>query len=308
MALLTTELFINKAVEVHGNRYDYSLVNYTGMSNKVTIICKDHGEFSQRALNHIHLKSGCPECKKVNTGNRLRKTKVDFVNEAENVHSKKYDYSLVEYKNKNTKVKIICPEHGLFEQAPGHHLNGSGCPKCGVINNGFAKRISQEDYIRRCKATHGDLYDYSKTVYKTKRDKLTIICRTHGNFLQNADFHVNGSGCPTCANNGFISNKPANFYIATNGFLTKVGITNKHPSVRLEAVSKSSKSDFKLIEYFNFTNGSDALALETFVLSKLRSRFEQSNTSFDGSKECFYDVPFDFIKQQAHNFIHRPNY
>lgn len=303
MSKFSTEEFIKRAIELHGDRYNYSLVVYSGMHNKVTIVCKEHGKFSQKALNHIHLKSGCPECKKIIIGNHKRKPVENFISESEIVHGKKYDYSLVDYKDNKLKVKIICPEHGTFEQSPGHHLRGCGCTKCNGTINGLSKRLSQDEYIRRCKAIHKDLYDYSKTVYKTGRDKVTVTCKVHGDFIQNSRIHVEGGGCPTCANSGFASNKPANFYIATNGHLTKIGITNKHPSVRLDSVSKSAKSNFKLIEYFNFTNGSIALALETFVLSKLRSNFEQSNTSFDGSKECFHDVPYQFIQQNVGKFL-----
>ena len=42
-----------------------------------------------------------------------------------------YDYSLVRYVNNHTKVKIICPIHGVFEQTPDSHLQGAGCPRCG---------------------------------------------------------------------------------------------------------------------------------------------------------------------------------
>ena len=50
------------------------------------------------------------------------------------VHGDKYDYSLVEYVNSKSKIKIICKEHGIFEQIPNSHLNGNGCKKCGYKN------------------------------------------------------------------------------------------------------------------------------------------------------------------------------
>jgi len=121
---LTTEKFIKKAKAVHGNKYDYSLVEYKNAKTKVKIVCRVHGSFKQTP--HGHLKGyGCPEC-----GGSKRLTTEKFIKKAKAVHGNKYDYSLVEYKNTYTKVKIICPIHGIFEQTPGSHLNGCGCPKC----------------------------------------------------------------------------------------------------------------------------------------------------------------------------------
>ena len=51
------------------------------------------------------------------------------------MHSNKYDYSKVEYVNTQTKVMIICPIHGVFEQIPSSHLKGYGCRKCSNGNS-----------------------------------------------------------------------------------------------------------------------------------------------------------------------------
>lgn len=59
-------------------------------------------------------------------------TTEEFIKRAKEIHGNKYDYSLVDYKNARTKVKIICPEHGVFEQQPRAHLNKQGCPKCKI--------------------------------------------------------------------------------------------------------------------------------------------------------------------------------
>lgn len=58
-----------------------------------------------------------------------RKTTKEFIEEAKMVHGNKYDYSKVVYVNNNTKVEIICPEHGSFFQRPNDHLKKNGCPK-----------------------------------------------------------------------------------------------------------------------------------------------------------------------------------
>ncbi len=121
---LNNNIFIERAINIHHNRYDYSLVEYDGFDNKVKIICKIHGIFEQSP--NIHLSgSGCPKC---NGGSR--KTTKYFIEECKNIHNDKYDYSLTNYINTKTNVKIICSRHGVFEQLPKHHLNGSCCPSC----------------------------------------------------------------------------------------------------------------------------------------------------------------------------------
>ena len=59
---LSTKEFIDMSKSIHGSKYDYSNVNYTGMKNSVEIICPKHGTFSQKAGNHIYIKNGCPQC------------------------------------------------------------------------------------------------------------------------------------------------------------------------------------------------------------------------------------------------------
>lgn len=125
----TTEEFIQEAVNLYGNQYDYSLVEYTGAFNKVKIICEKHGMFEQCPHNHL-LGRGCRKCGVIVRGLKRRKTTEQFIHDAISVHSDMYDYSLVEYIGAHKKVKIICPNHGDFEQAPHDHLKGKGCSKC----------------------------------------------------------------------------------------------------------------------------------------------------------------------------------
>ena len=117
--------FIDAARKVHGDKYDYSKVEYKNQHTKVCIICPEHGEFWQQAQSHLR-GNGCPKCSQ-----RHHYTTEEWIKEARKIHGDKYDYSKVEYINKSTKVCIICPEHGEFWQTPEKHVNGSqGCPKC----------------------------------------------------------------------------------------------------------------------------------------------------------------------------------
>lgn len=80
-----------------------------------------------------------------------------------NIHKDTYDYSLVDYINNTTKVKIICKEHGIFEQTPQHHKRGSGCPKCGLRKIGVNRKLSNQQFIDSANNTHNNKYDYSLT-------------------------------------------------------------------------------------------------------------------------------------------------
>lgn len=57
-----------------------------------------------------------------------------FVERARAVHGDRYDYSRVEYVNGDTKVMIVCPEHGEFSQRPRCHLEGQTCPRCATLS------------------------------------------------------------------------------------------------------------------------------------------------------------------------------
>ena len=189
---LTAEEFIERAKKVHGDKYDYSLVEYVNSKSKVKIICPVHGIFEQRPNSHLN-GNGCPECKNDLTGNRSRKTKEDFIKKAIEIHGYKYDYSLVEYKNRESKVRIICPVHGVFEQSPHDHLSKRGCPKCA------GKNKTNDDFVKQLRNVHGNKYDYSLVEYTGAFNKIKIICPVHGVFEQSPHDHLKGCGCIKCS-------------------------------------------------------------------------------------------------------------
>jgi len=130
-----------------------------------------------------------------------RLTTEDFIRKAGLKHNEKYDYSKVEYVNNSTKVKIICPEHGEFEQAPYKHINRSQeCPKCGRNKSDLNRRKGLEYFIEKAKEKHGNRYNYSKVEYKTNSTKVKIVCTKHGEFEQIPENHYI-SGCAKCAGN-----------------------------------------------------------------------------------------------------------
>jgi hypothetical protein len=121
-----------------------------------------------------------------------------FIEKAIKKHGDKFDYSLVEYEGTKSKVKIKCPEHGIFEQIAGNHLWGRGCNKCSMIIVYKGNTIKTDDFIKRAKQIHGDKYDYSVFEYIKNDIKSKFICKIHGTFEQTPASHVNSKGCIKC--------------------------------------------------------------------------------------------------------------
>ncbi len=184
----STVEWIIEAKKTHGDRYDYSKVVYAGNKNKVIIGCRKHGDFEQRADRHLGAR-GCTKC-----SGKHRHSTTEWIIEAEKTHGDRYDYSKVVYARANDGVTITCKEHGDFEQRPSDHLAGQGCSKCGGRH-----QHSTAEWIIEAKKTHGDRYDYSKTVYVRSKDKVIITCKEHGDFEQVAHNHLTGKGCAKCS-------------------------------------------------------------------------------------------------------------
>jgi len=183
----TTETFIENAIKIHGNKYDYSLVNYIRNNVKVNIICPIHGVFSQTYKDHITKEYDCPSCKKNN-----KIIKEHFLEKTKIIHGNKYDYSNIDYIDYKTPIFINCKIHGDFKCIPNAHINKKqGCPKCkNLLNN--------EIFIKRSNIKHKNKYDYNLVDYKGVFNKVKIICPVHGIFEQIAYNHMNGQGCPKC--------------------------------------------------------------------------------------------------------------
>ena len=181
----TTEDFKKAATDKHGNKYDYSLVNYVNAKTKVKIICPIHGEFEQIPRQHVY-GGNCQKCSGVYMDTEY------FIKKSEIIHNKKYNYSLVNYINNLTTVDIICPIHGDFKQRPKDHLLGKECQKCSNVY------MDTEYFIEKANKVHGNYYQYDKTIFKKSTNKVTITCKLHGDFEQNPNSHLNKSGCPIC--------------------------------------------------------------------------------------------------------------
>lgn len=137
--------FVEKAIKIHGDKYDYSKVNYITNRTPICIICPIHGEFYQKPHEHL-AGNGCQKCAAEQIKQKLSFTKEQFIQKAKEIHGDKYNYSRVEYVNFTTPVEIICKKHGIFKQKPVVHLyQKCGCPKCVLKSqNEFFNRLTQD--------------------------------------------------------------------------------------------------------------------------------------------------------------------
>lgn len=191
---LTIDEFIAKAKAVHGEKYDYSMANYTNAHDKIQIICSAHGSFLQRAASHLR-GYGCFKC----CSDICRCSTTEFIQKAKEIHGEKYDYSKVNYINNSLKIKIICQTHGEFVQIPNNHLHGAVCLKCGKTNCSEKLSLSQKECIEKFHFRHGNFYDYSMVKYKNHMTPVVIKCnRCCHIFSQIPNSHLKGRGCPRC--------------------------------------------------------------------------------------------------------------
>lgn len=190
--------FKEKASRIHNNIYDYSLVVYKNSKTKIKIICSTHGVFEQTPNHHLR-GIGCPTCGKERANKKKRSTLIDFIGKARKVHLYSYDYSVSSYYNSSTKIKIICPSHGVFEQKPNNHLNGDGCPVCALENFIPDNKLTTDNFIEKAVKKHGSIYDYSLVQYINNTQAVKILCPIHGVYEQIPNSHLDGCGCPICA-------------------------------------------------------------------------------------------------------------
>lgn len=206
----TTEDFIRLSREVHGNKYDYSLVNYDGLKRKVKIVCPIHGQFDQTASAHIK-GCGCPTCSGFYlNGERIKFDLNKFLELSTKSHKINYNYENVAFTYRTDKVKIICPIHGEFKQGAYYHAKGGNCPKCVG-----GRKLDANEFIEKSREVHGNKYDYSKINYVNYSTKVCIICKHHGEFWQTPNNHLFGAGCPSCPQSN-LEGEMRNFLINHN--------------------------------------------------------------------------------------------
>lgn len=211
----TQEEFIEKAKEIHGDKYTYDKVNYVNSVTPVIVTCDLHGDFEIKPVRFL-LGYGCACC---NTATNIKYDTETFIEAAKKVHGDRYNYDKVNYININTPIIIKCNICGEeFTQRPHDHLCGHGCSNC----NGGVK-IDTQEFIRRARLIHKDTYDYSQVEYINCETPVKIGCSTHGWFWQKPSIHLSNSGCPSCTNR-FILEIDIELYCKEN----KINLIKQH--------------------------------------------------------------------------------
>lgn len=194
-------IFIKRSIEIWGNRYNYSNVDYVDSNVKVRIICPIHGEFQQLPANHY--KYGCGSCGRhdnVRTRELNERCKKEFIDKSNQVHQNKYTYSRAEYTTAAIKLTVTCAKHGDFKISPNNHLRGKGCPECGKESARVSKIKPCDEYLRQYTTLYGDKYDYSSIEWKGSSFPISVMCKQHGAFTVIPHYHLQGRECPKCSN------------------------------------------------------------------------------------------------------------
>ena len=182
-ATRTTQMFVEEARAIHGDKYSYEKAEYKTCNDPILITCPKHGDFSLIATAHIGKhQNGCLLCSQEAKSLSL----YDFITKSREVHNNKYDYyHVLEYKNQNTLVTISCPIHGLFEQNAGSHMTGSGCALCSAAKLSKDRMKSTESFVQEAQEIWGtDIYDYSGVTYSGNAIDVTIFADVMENLLQ----------------------------------------------------------------------------------------------------------------------------
>jgi len=207
-----------------------------------------------------------------------RLTNEGFITKANKCHNNTYDYSKVDYKSSNVKIRIRCPKHGEFKQTPNSHLSGRGCPNCA----GNIKKTGNV-FTEEANIIHLDRYDYSKVIYKNAKTKVKIVCPKHGEFKQTPNRHLHGDGCLTC---GYES------------------VSNKNSHDKIEFIYKANlihnnKYDYNSVMY-------EGSKVKVVITCPEHGNFEQTPGSHlrgCGCARCSYDTHALRLTKSVEQFI-----
>lgn len=294
----TQEEFLDECNKIHTFKYSYNKSIYNGNNKPVIITCPIHGDFTQRPINHLTLKQGCPNCSKTK-----KRTNTEFITKSLLLHKKKYSYNNCEYINDKEPVLITCPIHGDYKQIPNHHLTGVGCPKCS------GKNKSNDEFISECSIVHNNEYDYSCVNYTSSTEYINIICKKHGKFSQQSYVHLAGHKCPSCRKYGYTKDSltPSFFYIQElkieNDIIGyKYGITN---DIKRRMREQSVKSDFTHSLLFYVKDNSIFIyELEKYIKRIFLNikTIPKSNLE-NGYTETLYKNDIDLLENSIIDFI-----
>lgn len=293
-----TAHFFKRAHGEHGDKYDYSMVDYTNNYTKIKIICPVHGLWEQKPSNHLTGR-GCPKCRYLGRDVILKRL-------YDNIPAGLVVTDDSDVENLDSNVRIHCPVHGEYTTCVNNPCKGHGCPKCKIsIQPKGLKRFLEE-----VKLVHGDTYTYNKFKYINTHTKSIITCKRHGDFLQSPDKHLLGRGCPKCARENQIiyhstkidleldklkSTKGYLYFIKLEGYPNcyKIGVS---ANIRKRMMDLSNASGGEIVKVNLLEQ--DMLSNITMEnhLHSLFSNLRYRDLDFSGYTECFYLSDEDVLR------------
>mgnify|MGYP000150315455 CR=1 FL=1 len=285
---LSHDEFIQRSTAIHDGKYDYSKTVYKKGRESIEIICPIHDSFFQIAESHI-AGQGCKKCADEDNGRKKSKrSESDFWIQIKAVHGDTYDLSKTTYTGIYDKVKVGCLIHGEFDIPASSFKQGRGCRDCGKERTRLARTSTKDDFIKKAKTVHGDIYKYDNVQYVSAKSDVMITCKKHGDFPQQPTNHLSGNGCPACGNYGFDPMLPAILYYikveVKNSIGYKVGITNR--SIRERFYSEMDK--ILVLHTESYEVGFDAYKEEQKILNQYAEyKFKGDPLLTSGNTEMF---------------------
>ena len=248
--------FLKKAKQTYKSQYTYEDVVYFNSRSKVTITCREHGSF-QQTPGKLLAGTGCPSCglERRHKSRRLKKDEV--LKRLKSVHGDALRFQINEYENIRQKITVSCQLHGKFQSSIGNLFTGRGCLKCSLAKTAHSRRLSNDDWIKKAKAVHGNRYNYKDTCYDGANNKLTIICRQHGPFEIRASNHINKKqGCRKCVQpNASWASTKRKPRVSPEKFLERFFLAHPTKKLRVDIATyenMNSQVRVKCIEHGNF--------------------------------------------------------
>lgn len=279
--------FFKRMQELYKNKYDFSESVYTGCNKVLTYICPVHGKVTANP-DTLYKGKGCKHCNKELRDFNQTRTKDEFIKLAATKFENKYDYSQAQYINNRTKVTIICPIHGKFEQRPEDHLSTlTGCATCGSKQSHKSQTLSEKEVIERFKEYHNENFNYNKFKYVTMHTRAIVTCnRCNSDITVTPNNHLKRD-CPNCSYyGGFDQTKPGILYYLSinNGEAFKIGITNRTVKERF----KSDMQYITILKEWNFSIGRQAYDKEQQILKEFKQfKYEGPDLLKSGNTELF---------------------
>lgn len=272
---LTTQQFIDKSKQKHGNKFSYENTVYVNQKTKLKIKCGTHEEFEVYPSNHLVGMGSCPKCQNIQNGLTHKKDTPFFIKKAKMIHADKYDYSITIYEHSLKKVDIICKKHGIFKIKPSNHINNKqGCPTCGLESTKHSSRKGLSSFLEEIKnKSNFNNYDFSNITFFENRNysKIKCICKKHGEYHTTPRnvLRSNFFGCKKCKIEGDrydtskfieISKKIHNNYY----FYDKVEYIKAHDDV---IITCSKHGDFNCKPYIHMAGGGFCPKCTSYVSS-----------------------------------------